>query len=341
MTQHKKLKHTVTAFCCVIMVLFFLLYSYLFFFENISVSSSRHAHTYDQLTGYSVTTIEDTVAPVGIRKEYRLILNNFDSSESCLCFYLVHQYADVYIDGELVYTLTASENNRISDTISSNWATIPIHENDSGKELVVVLTPLYKSMTDFEPKFLVGSHYSIVVDQFKQDIPQLFIALLCVILSIFILITQIHFMLHTNTKTWNMLYLAGFAFLLGSWRITDTKSSPILFANNPLVLGYISIGCLFLCSLFLQLYLSTCFAKKYGKQLLVLTSFSCSVTFMVWLFQIFDIADFKQMLPISHFLLIVSVAIIIIFSIICRKEVKNSRLFLILALGIAVDIASF
>ena len=191
MKEDSKLKLTVTILCCVVTILFFLLYVYLFFFEHTSVVSNRHAHTFDTLTEYEINTVEDSSSPSGIRKEYRMTLKNFDSSESCLCFYLVHHSAEIYIDGELIQSLSVSKDNRISNTTSNNWVTIPIHENDSGKELLIVLTPLFENVAGFEPEFLVGSHYSIVVSQFKSDIPQLFIALLCLILSIFILFSQI------------------------------------------------------------------------------------------------------------------------------------------------------
>ena len=341
MKEDSKLKLTVTLLCCAVTILFFLLYAYLFFFEHTEIYSSRHAHTYDTLTEYETNTIEDPSAPAGIRKEYRIILKNFDSSESCLCFYLVHHAADVYIDNELVYSLSFSENNKISNTTSSNWVTVPIHENDSGKELKIVLTPLFEIVSRFTPKFLIGSHYSIVVSQFKKDIPQLFIALLCIIWGIFIAFTQVFFTLHTKTKTWDLLYLASFAFLLGIWRMAATKTSPILFSGNPLALGYISIGSLFLCSIFLQLYVSTFFTPKRRKQFLAITASSCFIVYFVWLLQILNVSEFEQMISVSHLLIIVTICGILFFSLLSRKEVKQNPFFLILIVGLAADVLSY
>ena len=341
MKKDSKLKLVVTMFCCAVTILFFLLYTYLFFFEHTEVYSSRHAHTYDTLTEYEVNTVEDSSSPAGIHKEYFITLKNFDSSESCLCFYLVHHSADIYIDNELVHSLSVSKDNQISSTTSSNWVTVPIHENDSGKELKIVLTPLFENVAGFKPEFLVGSHYSIVVSQFKADIPQLFIALLCLILSIFILFSQIYFMIHTKAKSWDMFHLAGFAFMLGIWRMAATKTSPILFSNNPLSLGYISIGSLFLCSIFLQLYVSTFFAPKRRKQFLLLTAASCFIIFFVWLLQILNISEFEQMISVSHILIIITICGILHFSLLSRKEVKQNPFFLILVIGLAADVMSY
>lgn len=347
MKQHSNLRFIATTACCVVATLFFLLYIYLFFFENVSVYSNRHAHTYDELITYSVSQIEDASAPIGVRTEYRMIVDNHESSESCLCFYLVHHYADVYIDGELILSLNASENNRIGDTISSNWVTVPIHEDDSGKEMVIVLTPLFKNMVNFEPEFLVGSHYSIIIDQFKEDILQLFLAFICIVLSVLITVTQVYFMSQTSNKKWDLLYLAAFAFLLGLWRITDMKTAPILFSKNPMVLGYITIGSLFLCSLFLQLFVSTFFSKKRGNQLLIVSLVSTTIVFAVWILQVTGISEFKSLLSISHVLLIVSLVNVFIFSILSKKDTGHKpnalrgRLFIILGIGIIIDIACY
>ena len=338
MKEDAKLKLTVTTLCCAVTVLFFLLYAYLFFFEHTSVYSSRHAHTFDTLNQYSVEQISDSSTPIGIRKEYRIALTGIDSSESCLCFYLVHHTADVYIDDELVHSLNISENNRINNTTGSNWVTIPIHEEDNGKELTIILTPLFKNVAGFKPEFLVGSHYSIVVSQFKEDIPQLFMALLCIILSVFIVLSQVYFTIQTKTKPWDMFYLAVLALMLGLWRMSATKSSPILFSNYTSSLGYISIGSLFLCSIFLQLYVSTFFTPKRRKYFLAITVLSCFIIFSAWLLQILNISDFEQMISVGHLLLTITIFSILFCSLLSRKELKQRPLFLILVVGLVSDI---
>lgn len=341
MREDSRLKLIVTALCCAVTVLFFLLYAYLFFFENTSVYSSRHAHTYDTLNNYSAKIINDDSAPIGVRKEYKTTLKSFDTSESCLCFYLAHHEAIVYIDDEIVHTLTTGEHNKVGTTTSTNWITIPIHETDSGKDLTIILTPLFKSAIAFEPEFLIGSHYSIVVAQFKEDIPQLFIALLCIILSIFIALSQIYFMLHTKTQSWDMFYLAAFALMLGLWRMAATKTSPILFSNNTLVLSYVSIGSLFLCSIFLQLYVSTFFTQRQRRHFLVITASSCFVVYFIWLLQVLNISKFERMISISHAFLFVTVSSIFFFSLLSRREAKLNYLFLILVMGLASDVVLY
>ena len=326
---------------------FIAFFLYIGFTENISIDSARHSHSYTHVQNYTVDIVPDSQAPAGQQTIYRWTLDEITNSESCLCFYLVHHYAHVYVDNELIYTLTAKETNRIGASISSNWVTVPVHQSDNGKEITLVLTPLFDNMVDFEPEFLLGSHFSIAYDQLKQDLPQLFISLLCIILGAIIISVQLYFILCAHTKTLDMIYLGGLSLILGVWRITDMKSSPILFTSNPMVLGYITIGALFLCGVIMMLYASTLFSNKKTTPFLVLASISSFVIMGVLGAQVFGFADFKEMLTISHILLIIAICIVPVMSIRFRKTSsmayvsRNWAFFLFLTCGVSLDILKF
>ena len=70
--------------------------------------------------------MEDPSAPLGFRKEYRFKLSNISATKDYLAFYIIHNYAEIRIDGVLVYSLMPDENNRIGSSPSSNWIFIPL-----------------------------------------------------------------------------------------------------------------------------------------------------------------------------------------------------------------------
>jgi len=336
-----------SALYVIAVLLFFSFFIYLGLTENVSVFSARHAHDYHAITEYAVVQTEDASAPAGLRTVYTWSLQDVANSESCLCFYLVHHCADVYIDGELIHSLTADADNRIGKTISSNWVTVPIHEEDNGKQLCIVLTPLFDSVVDYEPEFLIGSHFTIVFDQLRVDLSQMFISTLCMILGVLIIAVQLYFVRRTHIQSYDMIYLGSFSVLLGIWRLTDMKSAPLLFPSNPMVLGYISIGCLFLCGIVLLLYASTLYSEKRAAPLLLLSIIWSVISFAVLLIQILGIADLRQMLPISHVMLIVTICSVPTGAAINRRTDSGSRVnaewgyFPILAVGITVDLVQF
>lgn len=69
--------------------------------------------------------------------------------DTYLSFYTVHQYAEVYIDGQLVYSMKPS-GKLFTGTIGSNWSMIPLCREDAEKEIRVNIIPVYESFRNRE-----------------------------------------------------------------------------------------------------------------------------------------------------------------------------------------------
>ncbi|MBQ8598526.1 MAG: hypothetical protein IJ411_00195, partial [Oscillospiraceae bacterium] len=180
--------------------------------------STRSSHAYAVLDNIPVERVQDDTAPAGVRSQYSWKLNFDSNCENCLCFYVSHHYVHVYIDGELVYSLTSQENERIADSPADRWATVPLYPEDIGREITIVLTPVFENVVDLEAEFLLGSHFSILFDQVKQDLPQIFLATLCILLGFFVIFVQMYLLIRRNSKDWEMIFLGIFSILLGLCR---------------------------------------------------------------------------------------------------------------------------
>lgn len=343
MSHHTNLKRRAIGLCAAVSVLFLVFFVYIRCFENVSVYHKNDSHSYTQVTDYTVEYIEDDTAPAGGHVVYRWILQSPQNSENCLCFYISHHYVQVYLGDELVYSLEAAQTNRIGQTISSNWVTLPVHMEDTGKEVRVVLTPLFKSVADKQVDFLLGSHSSIVLSVLEQELPLLLISFLCISLGAFIILVQLYFTLRAHSQVWNLFFLGSFSVILGIWKVTDLKCAPILFPQNPMVLGYISIGSLYLSSIALLLFLTTHFSERNKNRLFGLAIAYGVISFLVLLLQVLGIADLRETLIISHLLLLMTICTLPVAALLKRfgvppESVNHSWwLFLILAVGILLD----
>ena len=326
MKQKSTLRTAASAAYIIVVLLFFLFFIYIGLFENTSVYKARATRSYATVKHYTMEQVEDSTAPVGVRTVYNWTLPATGTNENCLCFYIVHHYAEVHFDDELMYSLMPSEDNQLGDSISSNWVTVPIYPEDSGKEITVILTPLFESVISNEVEYLVGSHFTIIFDQLKNDLPQLFMSLLCIVLGIFIITVQVYFTIRTKDNTWDLFFLGLFSIMLGLWRITDTKFSPFLFSGNTMVLGYITIGALFLCSIPLLLFASTHFPGKQSTPLLIISLIGTLIAFLALLLQVLGIADFKESLVFSHVVLIVTIIAVLLASLLHSRTNVRSRL---------------
>ena len=311
MQKKSRLERAASISYLCVAVLFLLVFLYMALFENVSVYVARDNRTYTVVNDYSVRNIEDPQAPAGIRREYSWVLDDIGTNDNCLGFYLVHHYAEVYLDDELVYRLMPDEDNKIARGVSSNWELIPIYPRDSGREVRVVITPAYSNVENREIEFAIGSRYSICFNQLKEDLPKLVLSALCIVIGVIIMIAQLVLILRKRTKNWEVFWLSCFSAILGIWKITDTRFSPIRFSGNPLVLGYITIGMIYLSVIPPLFYEREQFSDRRDKSLSLEILALCGVAFVVMLCQLLGIAEFKQTLVVSHALIIIATLIVL------------------------------
>lgn len=294
---------------------------------------------------YTETTVEDSSAPVGIRKEYRFKLSNITTTKDYLAFYIVHHYAEVYIDGELVYSLTPNENNRIGASPSSNWVFIPLDRTDNGKDVQITVTPVYKDVIDRKIEFMLGARSDIVLKCLKTDAPQIILSVLCIFIGIALMIILPIAIMHKRVNSWGLFYLGNFLFLIGVWRITDTRFSPIFFSKNPMSLGYITIAALFITFAPLLLFIKESFTGRKKTLLSITTLAVCINALIVLICQVSGIAELRETLILCHIMPIVCFAVLVFASVtrFDKKagEARLHRMVLLLSGGALADLLYF
>lgn len=347
MKGYSRLRASAATLYAAAVILFVLFFCYLGWFEGVEVTSIRHGHSYAPVTPAAVEAIADEAAPAGSRRVYRWTLEEDQTDGECLCFYISHACAEVWIGGEQVYSLEVGADNRIGGTVSSNWVSVPITSADGGKEIAVVLTPLFESAAGVEPEFLIGSHQAIFFDQLTQDLHQIFLGLLCILIGILMVIVQLYFCLRVRSSQWDMVLLGNFAVYLGVWRLTDVMSAPILFSEHTMVLGYIAIGVLFLSSPVLILIVSTPLKERRGRPMLLVSMAASCASLLALVLQLLCGVDLKESLILCHGMLLAAILAIGFLALSGRKhrtELQSSAVWQwlpLLAVGIGMDIAGF
>ncbi len=326
----------------VVNILFLLFFIYMGMSENISVQKVRESRTYHRMDYYSVKEIEDSSAPIGIRREYSWIMDDITTSDTTFAFYLVHHYAEVYFDDELMYRLMPKETNKIGKSISSNWITIPVYPEDSGRQVRVIVTPVYESVRNREIEFEIGSLHNLYSTQLKKDLPQLILSGICIIFGVLIMLLQFAYIVHKKTKSWKMFYWGNFLLLLGIWRITDTRFSPWIFPDNTMLLGYLSIGAMLLAGIPFMLFLKESFSGRRTTPILIDSLTISGVALALLLCQIFGIADFRELIIFNHIVIaamIVLLIVILILENLRKKKIQIkmlARVFLLIS-GVLAD----
>lgn len=342
-TRLKKAALLAYALTCLLFVLFFI---YVGAHEKIERFSSRGQSSYVQVTDYQYETVEDSSAPLGIRQEYRWTLGELSESGAQLIFYTVHQYAEVRLDGELIVSLKPAEGNHLTHSVSSNWVIAPLYASDAGRTVTVIVTPMVPSSLNRVPEFHVGMGIELLLSGLNRDMPQLVLALICCLLGLFMVLLQSVLFFNRRQTNPDVFYWGQLAFLLGAWRITDTRISSLLFPWNPLLLGYLTIGLLFLSSMPLMLAMWERFPDN-RQELLWLNLISAGLSIVTLLLQVTGLFEMRQMLVFSHCMMIICIAVVF-YNIFTRrriigKEAQREMLLraTLLTSGALIDLGRF
>lgn len=342
--KRSRLERLTVAFYFILLLGFMLFAAYMLCFEHNQVYSARTFGGFGILQPDEEQTIADASAPALVRRVFTWTMPECGSSDNCLAFYVVHHYAQVWFDDELIYSLSPGADNRIGRSPSSNWVVIPILPTDSGRKVTVLLTPVFKSVVNRKIEFSLGSRTSILVAQLKADLPQLVLSSLCLLIGCLLIGAQLLMLWHRKIADRELLYLGIFTLLIGAWRITDTRFSALLFSQNPMALGYITIGALFLIVTPILLYMKA-FCRGSERLLLNTALVISGVSAGVLLCQIFGVAEFRQMLFLAHIDMVVCLATLLVATVRCAVSRTSQsgtwKLLLVLAVSSFADLVHY
>ena len=324
---------SVTVFCFSAVALLLVVFSVLMYlFKDSSIYAARNIASYKTVQNYSLKEINDSSAPVGVRKEYSWQIGNIDNNESCLIFYIVHSYADVRLDDELVYSLSAGDNMNIGESPSSNWVVVPLYLTDVGRKVTVTVTPVYKSSVGRDVEFKIGSRYAVFMQRLKTDLHQIVLSALCIIMGILLVIVQLSFVFNKRTSSFDMLYLGIFSMLMGIWRITDTRFSPIIFEKHEASLGYITLSALFLLAIPLILFVDERHKGKFRTLLRVAALATTLLALVAFILHVAGVMDLRETLNWCHIMLIIDIATLF-FVCFFKSNVDRDFIIFIVLLG--------
>jgi len=242
-------------------------------------------------------------APAGIVTEYRIRLADVLENDPYLAFYTVHQETEVYLDEELIYSLTrpAEIKNAAIGPIGCHYVMVPLLQEDGGKEILVRLTPAYKSARSRDMEFVVGSARGIFMNQLAEDFTVLLLSVVLIFCGVFFFCAAISLLI--IKKRGKSVLMHGFAATtLGLCRMADTRFAAMVFPSATALLGYLSITMLLVYTIALfksvKIHLSMESRERLDRLCLVFLGNCVLQLALQWA----GIVDLRQLLPLTYFL---------------------------------------
>lgn len=312
--------------------------------DNVSVFQAREDTKSCMITDYQCREIEDKDTPIGVKKEYSWTMEQIENGDVYLSFYVVHQYIDVYFNDELMYSLKPSTDNKIGKTTGSNWIMIPLYQEDSGKEVRVEVVPVYKSFRNRKIDFIIGSRLEIYKKRLKMDLLQMLFGVgACVIGIAFCVLAIYNLIKKKHGKS--LVALGFFSIMLGLWRLSDMRITPLIISTKPVFLFYLSIGMLMIGGVALIKAIQKRF-DRHSFLLFDLCSLIMSVVCILQLIlQIFNVADLRELLYITHIMIFMTV-LVTVYNLIydrffANKPCIHKKIVILCVAGVLADVVAF
>lgn len=103
------------------------------------------------------------------------------------------------------------------------------------------------------------------------------------------------------------MYLGIFSVVIGVWKLSDTRFSPLLFPQNPLLLSYLSLVMLMLAPVPLLLFIRSCSRSESHRALDAVCLASVLSGTVVLVLQSANIMDFRESLPATHVVIVLAI----------------------------------
>lgn len=276
------------------------------FFEKVNRFVARENKDYYILNDYEYTTYEDANAPLGIVQEYRWTLTTPPLPNSYLAFYLIHQYAEIYIGDDLVFRLMKDSDNSFSQTIGSDWAKTLLYESDVNKQIRILIYPVYKSSIDKSLTIYYGNLHSVVVDILDTNFYTIIFGILAIIIgSAFIIFVLINLKNHEMDKS--IAALGCFSIFTGAWKISDSELMPLLFEDATLSFSAIANISITMMLIAFITFLRNQFSKNAYKIWNVMCILTLAFGIVICILQLLGIADVRSTLSYCHVIVVVNI----------------------------------
>lgn len=262
------------------------------------------------LTDYDVTSYDNASAPVGITQEYTWILEDIPKRSGCIMFYTIHQEIDIYVGDELLYTLSSNEDNYFSRSTGCDWTTVFLYEEDAGKEIRILVHPIYETSIGNDLTIYSGNYDTIRVNIIMDNFFILLLGIVAIIIGL-IFITFVLLNIKNHELDRSIAMLGFFSVFAGLWKISDISSAPLLFPN-PLTISSLALISLSMMVTPYIFYIRNQFTRTkhlFWDMLCIGSSLVCIV---IVILQLTGTADLRETLPLCHIMTALVIACLLV-----------------------------
>lgn len=306
--------------------------------NSLEINDVRNIDSYSVAECISAEEVKRDDTPLGKATEYIVRLPDIKHDTS-LIFYNSHSMVEVYIGDDLIYSVKPSNDTANIKTTGGVWNDIHLCHTDIDKTCKVVIIPIYEDYESDTPVFMIGSLYSVMMEEARAVLPELIVTLIVLLVGLVALIAGIIFWLKTKIGM-NFIAMGSLAVAISLWRFNYFPLIELLTGEKTVFVYYFSLLMLMVS----MIPLLECVKDSFSKQVKIVCnvlSVSISLAGIIQIgLQIFGIADLRETLTIVHLGIILTLALILVCLIVQfiknkdDKKIFNPIIFIVFGVGL-------
>ena len=281
------------------------------FYEKVDESIPRGNAGFITFNDYEFSAYEDVNAPIGVTQEYRWILTDIPDHDASITFYIIHQEVEVYVDNKLIYNLKKSDGNYLSQTVGCDWAQAYLYPSDEGKEIRILVHPIYESGISNLLTIYYGEYNKIHHEILLNNLPTLLMCTAAIVIGLLFIIFVLLNLKNIEVDR-SLGMLGAFSIFAGLWKLADMPAAPLLFEDAQTLSALALISIIMMLTPYLY-FMRNQFGKKTHHSWDILCMTTGIVNMALLLLQLTGIADLRETLLLYHSMVFITILFVVIF----------------------------
>ncbi len=274
----------------------FLVYLFCTYHRSIDVKNEKRG--FEVLQCIEEKKVPEEKSSLGYAMEYTYLLPHISGNYRTLVFYSSYHDVMVSINGKGVYTMMGPKGGYVMKTSAHCWNQVAFENEDANQFVTIKLIPDYEGIASEPEDVLFGETDKIHQYYVRQDMPSMILSVTAILIGVFFF--GYCFVNWKNQEIdKNLVMLGLFSFLVGLWKLTDTRALTILFPNTP-TLYILPFFCLSFAAFAFLGYSKYLFERKDDILWTVIEVILLISTAAVLILQLVGILEFRQTLVVTH-----------------------------------------
>lgn len=294
--------HTLEKILCILTMLLIVVLLAVSFAVQHKGQAFQNKKNYQVVKNVTYQKLEDAKAPAGVVSEFCFLLDGIHHGDN-LTFYMNHYNVDVFLEEECVYHVEAQDGP--VHTTGGVWVMVPVYEKDQGKNVRVLLTPVYKDYQDEVPEFLLGSELAIYKSVMHNAFPEMLLSICSILAGVVLLLLAVYQNIK-GERTVRLYAVGVLAVAAGLWRITYGRFIYMILGEHSIFVYNLSIVALMLIALSMLNCVELRDNQKGHNVIRYSSMIYCALYMIQFLLQITGVLDLRQMLKVTHMTIVCS-----------------------------------